>query len=262
VWAFAVRGLARRAGRSVLGSELAGIGALLAVGVLWNGIALTHSDPSASSSRNLFLVLPAQIDQLAMGMLLAVVSVAATTGAAGAGRLAVVLARLRRVPGGAWWLAAAATWLFVCFAVGPDGSTGHIDDVGYLARHVLYTLVALLLVAPAALGTERGGAVRRALTWRPVVWVGTISYSVYLWHFAVVAQIGRWWHGAPGNTADWLAWGLAALAGSLVLGAVSHRALEVPSMRLGKWLSRRITRSGGASAEPQPAAEPLPAAGS
>jgi peptidoglycan/LPS O-acetylase OafA/YrhL len=263
VWALAVRALAARLGASVLRSELAGIGALLVLGVMWNGIALTHTDPASLASGDLLLVLPAFADQLALGMLLAVASVAWSSSTAGASpRVTAALGRLHRVPGGAWWLAALAAWLMACFVAGPDGSPGdRIDDAGYLTRHVLNSVAALLIVAPAVFGERGEGRVRRALAWRPAVLVGTISYSVYLWHFAVFGQVARWWGGAPAGTAGWVAWTLAIVAGSLVLGAVSYCLIETPSMRLGRRMARRLTRRDGPPAEELPVPEPVPATG-
>lgn len=262
VWALAVRALASRLGASVPRSELAGIGALLALGVLWNGIALTHTDPASRASGDLLLVLPAYADQLALGMLLAVASVVWRSPAAGASpRLTAILGRLQRVSGGTWWLGALAVWLLACFVAGPDGSPGdRIGDAGYLAQHVLFSVTAFLLVAPAVFGDSRESWVHRGLAWRPVVWVGTISYSVYLWHFAVVTQVARWWGGTPASEAEWVLWTLATVAGSLVLGAVSHSVLEMPAMRLGRRLSRRLAPPAGAAVEEAPVPEALPAA--
>jgi len=80
-----------------------------------------------------------------------------------------------------------------------------------------------------------GGSVARGLSWRPVVAVGLISYSAYLWHqplfaFARVRSLG-----VPDT---WLMLGLAVL--SLGLAALSWRLVEQP-FRLGPvpWLPRR-----------------------
>ena len=68
-----------------------------------------------------------------------------------------------------------------------------------------------------------GGSVARGLSWRPVVAVGLISYSAYLWHqplfaFARIA--------IPGPPDTWLMLGLAV--SSLGLAALSWRFVEQP----------------------------------
>ena len=68
-----------------------------------------------------------------------------------------------------------------------------------------------------------GGQVARALSWQPVVALGLVSYSAYLWHqplfaFARIAL--------PGAPPVWLMLALAAL--SLGLAALSWRLVEQP----------------------------------
>ena len=60
-------------------------------------------------------------------------------------------------------------------------------------------------------------------------WLGTRSYSIYLWHWPVVvalAYVGRLENGL---------WVSAGVLGSIVLGALSYQWVEVPSQ---KWLGR------------------------
>ncbi len=70
----------------------------------------------------------------------------------------------------------------------------------------------------------------------PMVWVGTLSYSLYLWHWPVLI-LGEW-------TADWAGvtlppWGAAALvAGSVLPAWLSWRLVESPIHR-GGWLRLR-----------------------
>ena len=77
-------------------------------------------------------------------------------------------------------------------------------------------------------GGREGGAtsVGRILKWRPVVFIGLISYSLYLWHWPVLVFGRYWWFG--GMTWYFRA-GLLVLAG--VLGFVSWRFVETPFRR-------------------------------
>lgn len=72
-------------------------------------------------------------------------------------------------------------------------------------------------------------------------WIGTNSYSIYLWHWPVALWLRR---EAPG---DWR-WILAGLALSFVLGHLSYRLVETPSARWGKAARGRGTGSRAAFA--------------
>ena len=53
-------------------------------------------------------------------------------------------------------------------------------------RHGLLTgvaIAAVVVIGPVAM--EQRGVVARLLAWRPLVWLGTISYGVYLWHWPI-----------------------------------------------------------------------------
>lgn len=73
--------------------------------------------------------------------------------------------------------------------------------------------------------------VRRALSWRPLVWVGIISYSLYLIHYPVVLISVR---SAPSGTSVWV---LIALATVLAIAAAwaFHLAVERPCMSPSTW---------------------------
>jgi len=40
------------------------------------------------------------------------------------------------------------------------------------------------------LGTA--GPLQRLLELRPAVWIGKLSYGLYLWHFPIVGKVGEW----------------------------------------------------------------------
>ena len=98
---------------------------------------------------------------------------------------------------------------------------------GDFARQVMRTTlqgVALLMLFPALLYRE--GAVRRALSTAPMLLIGRLSYSLYLWHWAAFAfaddVAGR-------DRALWLAIGLPLSFG---LAALSYRFVEQPMLRV------------------------------
>ena len=97
---------------------------------------------------------------------------------------------------------------------------------------------------PAVLGTRGGGAVRRLLGWRPLAWVGLVSYGLYLWHLDVLRQVAEL--GLPRGIAI-----PAGVALSLAFAAASWYGLERHALRLGR-------RAAGAEPADPSAGRPVP----
>ena len=102
-------------------------------------------------------------------------------------------------------------------------ATGSVSDFrsGLL---IVVALAAVLVVAPVAL--EQDGPVARVLAWRPLVWLGAISYGVYLWHWPIFLALN-------GERTGWSGWPLFALrcAATVALAAASWWLLEQPIRR-------------------------------
>ncbi len=98
-------------------------------------------------------------------------------------------AALRRVRGvlanASWcWPAAVAIFLLIPLEVGARlGLPGHLE-LGL--NTILYGLAAGLLLGPAIFG-EAGPLTQRVLENKAMVFAGTISYGLYLWHWPFVA---------------------------------------------------------------------------
>ena len=138
----------------------------------------------------------------------------------------------------AQWLAAGAT--LTLLAVGCVYDFHRETGVGLLAP-----VCAILLVQA---GSDETGWVAQLLSLRPLVWLGRISYSLYLWHvaaFAIVAPdsaIDPYHH--PPSVLE--LGGMLGLA--LGLGYLSYRFVELPALAMR---ARWERRSSGAA---QPAA--------
>lgn len=92
-------------------------------------------------------------------------------------------------------------------------------------------------IAPCAgaalLIAARRGPISSALSTRPMVWLGGLSYSLYLWHWPVLAFI-RYYTGQYVLSGGWL---LSALIITLVLAWFSYRFVEVP------WRNKSTSRT-------------------
>ena len=109
---------------------------------------------------------------------------------------------------------------------------------------VAYEPLLVLLMIPAVVYAGRVGPPSRFFANRAALWVGERSYSLYLWHFAIIlAVFGR---GAetslPHMTHIWLR--VAAIpTGSLAAAAISYSAIEKPARIYGRqWADRWNTR--------------------
>jgi peptidoglycan/LPS O-acetylase OafA/YrhL len=179
----------------------------------------------------------AQFDYFAIGMALAVASIAV----ARAGKPPRFVSIIDRLPG-LFVLLALLTFLVMAdFAPRQDPNVpilhlvmSPITFAHEEAGHWLAALLSLLLMLPVIFGDPRRGITRRLLGQRPLLWIGLVSYGVYLWHAPllgwVAAKVGTnpsiWIVGSPIPTLF-----LLTLAISLPLAALSYRFVELPFLR-------------------------------
>jgi peptidoglycan/LPS O-acetylase OafA/YrhL len=104
-------------------------------------------------------------------------------------------------------------------------------------------LIALATAALIIGGLEGSNGIARLCSVRPLVYVGKISYGAYLYHWPIFALSGKHWGPLHGT---WL--GLAQLASSLLLAAVSFRYLEAPIQRRRFAPTRRAMLRGWTTA--------------
>jgi peptidoglycan/LPS O-acetylase OafA/YrhL len=99
-------------------------------------------------------------------------------------------------------------------------------QAGYLPMNLASALLVVCLV------TSPWPALRLLFECAPMVWIGRVSYGIYLWHIVVFWMLGRLGLG--------LGWGYwpAAVACTFALAALSYYALERPLLRLKRRFER------------------------
>ena len=114
-----------------------------------------------------------------------------------------------------------------------------VSDQGVVGMTVVQAAVGLSSAALVVSLDHRAGWLRHVLSWRPVVWVGVVSYGIYLWHWPLLAiSVLRF---GPHGLA------LTALVGfvlSTIVAAASYYCLERPVRTAVRGWSARRSRSG------------------
>ncbi len=103
-------------------------------------------------------------------------------------------------------------------------------------------LGATFIIAAGQKGTH---AVGRMLAWKPVVFVGLISYSLYLWHWPIIVfqrMFSLFPGGDLGKTVK-----AEVLSATFILATLTWRFVERPFRNL-QWTSRRVFQVAIASA--------------
>lgn len=96
----------------------------------------------------------------------------------------------------------------------------HVGDWQlYRGGFALYSLLTVIVVLSAMVPA---GPVHRVLSWRPLVWVGGISYAVYLFHYPVLVWLRQ--HSRMGG---WTRLGVALVV-TFLAAVVSARFVEMP----------------------------------
>ncbi|HEX8076055.1 MAG TPA: acyltransferase [Thermoleophilaceae bacterium] len=225
LWAMLQRRAPARSTRGFAIAEALPLLAIFAAGVAWNYTQIQSTGGIVDFTSEI-ATLPAFLDHFALGMGLAVASVIL----AGRERQPLVVRAVERAPWAPWLLAGAA-FVVLC-NVGSGVDT--ID--GEATRHLIRGVVALFLLLPAVFGDDRGGWVRRLLADRRLQWVGLVSYSLYLWHPAVLAKLADAHVDRPLGGPGYAVVGLVAC---LAVAAVSFYLIERPALRLGRRLAGR-----------------------
>lgn len=110
-------------------------------------------------------------------------------------------------------------------------------------RHIIFpgvTALVPVLGAAALLHCAPGTLVGRLLAARPMVAIGLISYSLYLWHWPLFVFVE---YASDARLAGWTS--IAAILVSLAIAGLSWRYIELPFRRPGRIGSRAIFAGSG-----------------
>ena len=202
---------------------------IVLTGLAIASLAVRAIDLSGSNS-----VLTASIlenfDWFALGMLLAVLSVALQDGR----RVPGLLEAVRRRPA-MCWLSALGLYLLVAavvhYPVVPAGPLLRELPFRGMVRHIAFGVIAVLIVLPAAVSPPRG-VPARVLGWRVLAWLGLISYGIYLWHSPLVGKLIdggalTWW-----SQMTFVVLTIVTIAWAVAAAAVSYYVIERPFLAL------------------------------
>jgi peptidoglycan/LPS O-acetylase OafA/YrhL len=195
--------------------------AFLLLGIAYNR-ALFAPGPSALWPTK---VLPAMAPYFAAGMLAAVLAEGRTAGRAMT--RALLAGGTLLVVGDAWWAA--------------DGATHGSHSIWL---HVLRDLPAGAGFACIIAGVARSLRPPRLLRLRPVVWLGHVSYGVYLWHVPLLVFL-RAKGALPLSTQGAL---VTILPLTLAIAALSWHFVERPLQERARRATRTPDATGGAPA--------------
>jgi peptidoglycan/LPS O-acetylase OafA/YrhL len=189
--------------------------------------------------------LPGQSTWFALGMALAVVSVAS---ARARGRAQALVQEVAARPGLCWALALAAYAGLVVLRHQSHGffgillATRQVQPYPKLFADIALTAVMLSGVLLPAVWHATRGLPQRVLAAAPLAWLGLISYGVYLWHLTIAEMLIL-----SANPHDFDATGLdladripqgatpislvLTLAVACAVAALSYRFVELPFLR-------------------------------
>jgi peptidoglycan/LPS O-acetylase OafA/YrhL len=246
LWAAAMR---RLLGRRGYRAELLALGLLFAAGVIYKAVVLGSGDSAHVAITPKLVALPAYFDHFALGMTLAVLSLWVEEH----GRLPRGLRWIDGFPGLSWIVGLVAFWI-VSTQIGLHGRfLEPFNSTNYMERHLLYALVGVALVAPAVIGDQTRGLTRRFLGLRPLLWLGLVSFGIFLWNLALLDRLSHWGLGDVAVLGSFPGWCLVGLALTAPVAAVSYYVVERPALSMKRRFSEHAVRQRGeAHDEPSP----------
>lgn len=183
------------------------------------------------------LWMPSYLDTFGIGMALAVISVWAEK----ENRVANYIKPLVRCAWW-WWLSAAFLFWLVSTQLGltSQWETGlwHKNFEREAIRQTLYWIIGTFLLVPLIFSDSPFSVGLKFFSSKVMVYLGTISYGIYLWHQGFLTWAHQWldWPELSGNFLSLFAF---SFIGSLLVAGLSYRLLEKPLNEKLRQLLRR-----------------------
>jgi peptidoglycan/LPS O-acetylase OafA/YrhL len=138
------------------------------------------------------------------------------------------LLRLAADHPGACWALALAIWIVEVLTIVPTPFTvAPFGPGGYIFLHLVQAAVAVLILIPVFFGNPNFGVPARFLGNRLMLWLGVLSYGLYLWSVTITLDLGIGGAEAGFGTVLVLTFLLA-----LPLAALTYYLIERPLMVL------------------------------
>ncbi len=154
---------------------------------------------------------------------------------------AITRQRIVRIasPIGRWWAAAGLVLALLAGVIANGFETPNRAATGWQWINVQWGhgLVALLLVTPLVLAPDAGGRLRRLLAKPGLVMLGTVSYSLYLWHLPVLTFTKSL--GLNDSLGSAIPAAVGAFVASVGVAWLGQRYVEAPCLRVAaRWRVR------------------------
>ncbi|MFI5052771.1 MAG: acyltransferase family protein [Acidimicrobiia bacterium] len=186
-------------------------------------IFMVSTTPSWQESG--ILSLPCWLDFFAIGVALATISAWMECTA----RDFTVLGWLGRHPAWSWVMAGVV--YFGSTRYQPGTQPLKLHGVEYVTRYLLYSVVAVLFLAPGMFGNQEQGLIRRGLRSKLLVYLGTVSLGFYLFHVAIMERVQEWFGFKPFE-ASFTRLLLVAVPLSVVAASISYYVVERSFLRM------------------------------
>tara|TARA_B100000073_G_scaffold128510_1_gene105210 strand:+ start:1518 stop:2714 length:1197 start_codon:yes stop_codon:yes gene_type:complete len=172
------------------------------------------------------LWMPSYLDTFSIGMVLAVIS-AWETKQPKVRRATEFFVRQPFL----WWIIGAALFWLVSTQLNLPRGFGSepwfLNLKTHMARQTLYWIIGACLLIPLVFKSNTSNKILDFFSSRPMAYLGSISYGIYLWHQGFLTWAHSWldWPELTGNFFSLL---LISICGSVLVAGLSFRFLEEP----------------------------------